>query len=1047
MLEAAIMNKSRGFLARFIAHPIASKTLLIVFILAGVSGMFSLRQEVFPPFAPNRIDISMEVRGASAKEVEQLVVRKIEQELAELTEIERIVANAYQDFAYFQIELAPDADASKALLLIKSQVDGISSFPAYAEPPIFTMPKMTGPLLLVNLHGQMPVGALYEQALELSKQLALLPGITLAEIEDAPEMEVSVAVAPLDLYRYKLSLDDVANAISASSLNLSAGDIHTSGGKLMLRSEQLALSAHEFNRVIIKSFPNGQHLKVGDIAQVSIKPVESYTLSRFNGEPSLTIAIRRDENLSLSHASEQVREFLANYQTRLGTEMTATVWKDDSREFTSRTQLLLEDGFFGFLIICLVMGIFVHMRVAFWTAVGIPVSMLGALGIMNLGGWDISLNAITLFGFLIASGLIVDDAIVIGESINQETERHGYTLDNVIRGAERVAMPTTFGALTSIAAFYPLTLTEGKMGSQMAGIGIVVICCLAASIIVSKLILPNHLRQPSPSWTKLGWLTRIQTGANSWLTRITQGPYKTLLISCLRRPVLLLGIALGFFVLSGLIMASGIIRTVTLPNIADYEIDGTFTIDANLTPAQREQIGERILLSLHQTNREFRALHQLDYDPIMLNLMTVDGSTIIVEVEINHAENAPFDAHVLANAWRDRVPQLPELESVSIASGPNSDEQVAIQLSSENNADLMQAKEAVKTHLSSIEGVVDIRDNSQAKSTDILINSTPQGEAIGVSQRWLTNAVRSAFYGVEAQRIQQGEQESRVMVRYDDEHRNTLYDLADMQMILPSGELSSLDSVATLAPQNTDSLIQRIDARRAITVYANTIGGVDAEGVAEAVVDDFLPQLLAQYPELSYSIEGEAKEAAKSISSLVSGSVLALFVMFALMAIPMQSYRYPLIILAILPLGFIGTVIGHLLFPIDYSLISMFGLIALMGVMINSGLLLVDCFNYNLSQGMNKHDAIVESCTRRFHPILLTALTTFGGLMPLLWETDPESLWLVPIAVSLGVGVIVSTAITLLVLPALLNLVPHPGKIALASVESPPIKRLNRPAA
>lgn len=1041
------MNKPRGFLARFIAHPIASKTLLVIFILAGVSGMFSLRQEVFPPFAPNRIDISMQVRGASANEVEQLVVRKIEQELAGLTEIERIIANAYQDFAYFQLELAPDADANKALILIKSQVDGISSFPVYAESPVFSMPKKTGPLLLVNLHGEVPLAALYEQALELSKQLALLPGITLAEIDDAPEMEVSIAVSPFDLYRYKLTLADVAQAISASSLNLSAGDIQTSDGKLMLRSEQLALSPHEFNGVVVKSFPNGQHLKVGDIAQVKIKPVESYTLSRFNGEPSLTLAIRRDEQLSLSLASHRVREFLAGYEARLGSEINATLWKDDSREFTSRTDLLMKNGFFGFLIICVLMGLFVQPRVAFWTAIGIPIAMLGALGILNLGGWDVSLNAITLFGFLIASGLIVDDSIVIGESIDQEIRQHGNSLDAIIRGAERVAMPTTFGALTSIAAFYPLTLTEGKMGSQMAGIGLVVICCLTASIIVSKLILPNQLRGASPVWSRLAWLESVQLAANGWLNRVIQGPYVALLGKCLRRPVLLLCISIGLLLLSGLIMVSGVIRTVTLPNIADYEIDGSFTLDANLTAFQREQVGQRLLLSLQQTNNEVRAQHQLDYDPIMLNLMTINGATIVFEVEINPAENAPFDAHTLANAWRERVPRLPELESVNIASGPNSDEQVAIQLSSEKHADLLQATNAVKTYLHTIEGVVDIRDNAQAKSTDILISSTAQGEALGVSQHWLTNAVRSAFFGVEAQRIQQGEQESRVMVRYDDEHRNSLYDLADMQLILPNGELSALESVARLSAKNTDSLIQRIDARRAVTVYANTMGDVDAEGVAEAVVEDFLPQLVSRYPGLGYSIEGEAKEAAKSISSLVSGSVLALFVMFALMAIPMQSYRYPLIILTILPFGFIGTVVGHLLVPIDYSLISMFGLIALMGVMINSGLLLVDCFIDNLQQGMNKQDAIVESCTRRFHPIVLTALTTFGGLMPLLWDADPETLWLVPIAVSLGIGVMVSTAMTLLVLPILLSLVPHQIKVPVASVESAALKRINRPAA
>lgn len=1035
MHELIAMNKSRSFLAGFIAHPIASKTLLIVFILAGLTGMFSLRQEVFPPFAPNRIDMSMDIRGASAREVEQLVVLKVEQQLAELTEIYRIVANAYQDRAYFQIELAPDVDVNKALILIKSQIDGISSFPAYAEPPVFSVPKTTGPLLLINLHGNVSSHLLYEQALELSRQLMLLPGITLAEIEDAPEMELSVEVQPGDLYRYKLTLGDIAAAIRASSLNLSAGDINTTGGRLTLRSENLALNAHQFEKLVIKSFANGQRLTLAEIASVRVKPVEGYSISRFNGRPALTISIRRDDKTSLSVASDEVQQFLGGYQKKLGNELSVTLWKDDSREFTSRTGLLLEDGFFGFLIICLVMGIFVHMRVAFWTAVGIPVSMLGALGIMYLSGWDVSLNAITLFGFLIASGLIVDDAIVIGESINQETSRFGYTLDNVIQGAQRVAMPTTFGALTSIAAFYPLTMTEGKMGSQMAGIGMVVICCLAASIIVSKLILPNQLRNPGSPWSRVSWLQKVQGKANSGLNYVTHGPYKKILLKCLERPIVPIASILLLFVLSILVMVSGLVRTVTLPNIADYEIDGAFTIDPNLTAIQREELGNRLLSSLDRTNNLLKKQHQLEYNPIMLNLMRIEGDRIIFEVEINHDELAPFDAHEVANVWRNQVPKIPELASVSIASGPNSDEQVAIQLSSENLDDILQAQENVKRYLEKIPGVVDVRDNAQEKSTDILIESNVQGEAISATQDWLTNAVRSAFYGVEAQRIQQGDQESRVMVRYASDYRNSLNDLTEMKILLPNGNLAALDTVAVLTPKVSDSLIQRIDARRAITVYANTIGDLDAEGVAETVVEDFLPELARQYPGLGYSIEGEAKEAAKSISSLVSGSLLALFAMFALMAIPMKSYRYPFVILSILPFGFIGTVIGHLIFPIDYSLISMFGLIALMGVMINSSLLLVDCFNQNMELGLSKKDAITESCLRRFHPILLTALTTFGGLMPLLWETDPESLWLVPIAVSLGVGVVVSTALTLLLLPVLLYKVPHPGRKEIENIE------------
>ncbi|WP_028887099.1 efflux RND transporter permease subunit [Teredinibacter turnerae] len=1018
------MNENKGFLAQFIAHPIASKTLLAIFILLGVLGAFSLRQEVFPPFAPNRVDIFVAVRGATASEVEELVVRSVEQKLVELTEIDRIIATAYQDYAQFQLELVPDVDPYKALTLIKSQVESIRSFPSYAEPPVYSVPKTTGPLLLVNLYGDLPVRVLYGEAIALRDSLSLLPGITQVEVEDAPEIEVAITASPEQLRKYDLRFSDIADVISANALNLSAGELSADNGRILLRGDTQAVREEDFGELVVAAFAGGNKIYLRDIADVRIGPVESYVNSRFNGQPSFTLSVRRDKYLSLSTASERVRTFVTNYQTRLGSEVGLTVWADDSREFSSRVSLLLKNGITGFLIICIVMTLFVHVKVAFWTAVGIPVSMLGALGLLYISGTEVSLNAITLFGFLIAAGLIVDDAIVIGESIHEETLAKGEGMQSAVSGAHKVAMPTVFGALTSIAAFFPLTLTEGKMGSQMAGIGTVVICCLFASIIESKLVLPNHLAGKWRSRFRGFDLSKIQARSNGVLNRFSENTYSKGLIFSLRRPWLVVALVLVILFASVSILIGGVVRTVTLPNIADYEVEGSFTIDANLSPVQRSQIADALEQSLYATSEGLKKEHNLEFDPVMMNAITVDTTRIIIAVEISHRDDAPFDAHQVANLWRERLPLLPGIESANIASGPNGDEQVAIQLSGNDLETIYAAKEEVKSYLGEIDGVVDIRDSALTKSTELLLQVNPFGESLGLTQAYLLAQIRTGFYGLEAQRVQVGEQEWRVMVRLAKSHRQTESDLANMEIQLPNGRFLPLERVATIKSTRTETMVQRIDGQRAVTVYANTLGNVDAEGVAEGIVEDFLPGLQSRYTGLSYSIEGEAKDAAKSIRSLINGSIIAVFVMFVLMAIPLKSYLYPAVIMLLLPLGFIGTIVGHLLVPIDYSLISMFGLIALMGVMINNGLLLIDQYLVNIEQGMEREKAVVESCTRRFRPILLTALTTFAGLMPLIWESDPEALWLVPIAVSLGIGILVSTGLTLIVLPVVLVLLP-----------------------
>ncbi|OZG72780.1 RND transporter [Hahella sp. CCB-MM4] len=1029
-----LKRRPSGIVSWFIYHPVAGSLLLMIVLLSGLTGVMSLNQEVFPPFAPKQIDISFDVRGASPQDVERLVILKVEQALAGLSGIKRILATAEQDQAQITVELTREASQDGMLNMIKSRVDAIDTFPSYAERPVFSAPEPTEAMMIVSLYGDLPILALLEQGQRLEKALSALPGVSYARIQNPPEMQVSIAVMPMSLNEYGLTLNDIATAISRHSLNLSTGVIETQSGRLNLRTTSQAVKPEDFLRIPVKSLPDGRQLTIRDLADVRTEPAMDYSPSRFNGSPALTLDIRRNAGAGLASVSQEVSEFLVGYQQKLGRHLQVEAWMDESREFTSRSNLLIKNGLTGFLLICLIMGVFIHWRVAFWTAAGIPVSIMGAMAILYFSGMDISLNAITLFGFLIALGLIVDDALVIGESIYSETKNYGHNVANVVAGADKVALPSTFGALTTIAAFFPLTLTKGEMGSRMGSLGIVVICCLLASLLESKLILPGHLRHsPRPSRNPMiTWLEglwgRVQSKAGRGLSVVCEEIYFPILRWALNHPWKILLAATGIFSLSIAIIAMGFVRTSILPDIADYEVSGSFRLNANISRPQREQIARRLEDSLSLTGDDIKDQYQLNYEPIQRYLIDINNQTINFNIEIAAVENAPFDAHEVARLWRERLPKLPSIASLAISGGSGGDEQVAIQLSSDDPANLEEAIHRVKQYLAGIDGVIDIRDGTSTRFREVVLAVTPEGKSAGVTQRWLSEQIRASFYGVEAQRIQNDQQEWRVMVGFPDDYQQTLANLREMLIPLPNGSFAPLSTIATIDYSQSSTSLLRINARRSFIVQAGTLPPLTPEEVVEEAERNLLANLSTVFPGVSYSIEGEVKDSSKSVESLLSTTLLALFIIFALMAIPMRSYRYPLVILALAPLGLVGVILGHWVVGIPLSLISIFGLVGLTGVLINNGLLLVDAYRKNIALDMSVTEAIVGACMQRFRPVFLTSVTTCAGVMPLLWESDPEALWLVPIAVSLGGGVMLGTLLTLVTLPAVLVLLESNGE-------------------
>lgn len=1035
--QSSAMNQSSygGISGWFVLHPNAAKILLMILLLGGYVGMTSLPQEVFPPFAPSRVDINIPVRGGTASDVEELVVKKVEESLEGLAGIERVIANSTDQGARISVELVSGADQNSLLSLIKSRVDGISGLPVSSEPPVFSLPEPVGPVQFINITGDVPLPALLGQAVKLKGELSRLEGISYAVIENEPDMPLYIDIDPDKLQQYQLSLTDVADTINRYSVNIAGGSIQTLGNRYQLRADTLGNLASDFVDIPIVSAQSGVSVRLGEIASIKLTADDDYVAGKFNGQPSLMLSVYRDPSVPFSLASSSISELLEVKKSELSPAIELVAWQDESREFTTRISLLVKNGVGGFIIICLLMGIFVNPQIAIWTAIGIPISILGAMGLIHFTGLDLSLNAVTLLGFLIALGMIVDDALVIGESIHHETQVNGYTQQSVVDGVNKVAIPATFGVLTTIAAFFPLTLTEGDMGSKLGGVGMVVICCLIVSLVESKFVLPSHLRHPSKTLKKpmFNSLNSLSVRAARRMELFVERYYRPLLDWVLLRPLRSLAMALGVLVFSIAMIPLGILKMAIIPNIADFALQASFQFHPSVAPEIRETIGDRATQHLQQVGEDIKQKYELDYEPIKYISQHYNGSELVVDVELEEAMGAPYDAYEIQQMWRDSMPYVPGISSLSIDAGSGSSEKIAIELSGNNIESLRALSAELRGYLASQDDVVDIRDSELANMIEYRFNPTDFAKSLNISDRDIIGQIRAAYYGHEAQRITVGEREARVMVRLDSDYRHSLTELHDMLIPIdavaggvdgqPSKHYIPLSQLVTIEQFVVPSEIRRINKQRTITVYANTkMNTRSPEDVAEEMGESVLPEMVKAYPGVTFSIEGEAKEANKSVSSILSSAGLAGFILFSLMALPLGSFRYPALILCLIPFGMIGAVWGHITYGLTFSLMSIFGVIALAGVLINNGLLVIDQYLSNIKAGRDIKMSIKLACERRFRPIVLTSATTLAGLMPLMWEGDPEALWLVPIAISLGIGLLFATLITLIIFPVMVFL-------------------------
>ena len=1035
-------STKKGVIAWFARNPVAANLLMLVIIAVGLGSAFSIQRAMFPAFDFELIFVTVPYPGAAPEEVEQGVVMKIEEAINDLDGIKRVESDSWESLGRIMIEPQEGVEVNKLFSDIQNRIDGIASFPEEAEQPVISLPEILFPTLTIQISGPMDERSMKALADEMRRELLTIPEVSAADVVGARDYEIAIEISEQLLREYHLTLNDVANTIAASSLDLPSGSVQTRNGDIMLRTLGQAYVQQDFEKLVLKTWPDGTRLLLGDIATVEDGFVDAKGFALFNGQYSLGVNVFAMGKQDIIETADAAKAYVAKKQHSLPQGVTLDIWSDATYYLKQRLGMMLKNLAIGALLVFITLALFLEIKLAFWVMLGIPISFLGAMAIINTPYIDASLNMISIFGFILVLGIVVDDAIIMGESAYSESERYGHSLDNVIRGVHRVATPATFGVLTTIVAFAPTLFVQGVFGPMVAACGWVVILCLLFSLVESKWILPAHLAHSRPTRNSiLLKVDHLQEGINNRLRNFVHGPYRRLADRCVENRYVTLAAFLSLLIMAAGLIAGGVVRTVLSPHTTGE----FFSVELRMTEGAAEErtieAVTHIIDSLHQVDADYRREHNTDNGLVgYVSAYGFDRINGRIDVELTKQDTRSLSNDEILSLWREKVGVIhgAEVLGYKSADGPNFGPNVAFDLKHSNFDTLRLAAEELEEKLRHYEGLSDIRNGASDTRAEFHIDILPEGEALGLTRYALGSQVRHAFFGAEAQRIQRGIDEIKVMVRYPKADRENVASLNNMYIRTPQGDEVPFETVARLNVEEGLLKSTRIDFQRAAEVTAEAdIAIVEPAKVMADLEKTIMPELMAKYPGLSWGISGIADEEAKLAISMGIGFALALFGIYALLAIPTHSYLQPLIIMGVIPFGVIGGVIGHWLMGYDMSMMSVMGLIALSGVVVNDSLILVDYVNKSTADGtIPKRQAILDAGCRRFRAIMLTSLTTFLGLAPMLLEQSAQAQFMIPMAISLAFGIVFATVITLLLVPSLYMILDDLGKLGKSRTET-----------
>ena len=1032
-------NREKGLIAWFAGNSVAANLLMYMIIAFGVVSTFTIRKQTTPDFELNTIQVSVPYLGAAPQEVEEGVVIKIEEAIQDVEGIVELRSVAREGLGTVTAEVATGEDINEILSEIKTRVDAIATFPGLTEKPVIFKEEVPFHVVFVSLYGDLDEFARKALAQQFRDELMTLPTVNQVQILGDRAFEISIEVPEHVLRKYGLTMSEVSEAVRSASVDIPGGVINTTGGDILLRTEGQVYTGTEFDQLVLRTFPDGTRLTLGDIATIRDGFVEEDGYGRFNGQDTAIMRVLAGGQQNELETAAAVKQYIDSKVGSLPDGVQIETWIDRSHYLKGRLDMMMTNMLQGAALVFLILTLFLRLKVAVWVTVGIPVAFFGAMGLMPHGPWPVTINLISLFGFILVLGIVVDDAIIIGESVYTKIRADGHTLDNVVKGAKKVAVPATFGVLTTIAAFAPMLFVGGIVGPFFEAMSVVVILCLLFSLIESKLILPAHLVHAKikpvdeaaifAPYRDVGlfqripkFFQRIQRRFQHGLQSLIHDRYAPLLEKAIVNRGVTVSIFAAVLILALGFMNSGMVRVVLFPEVPGDFIQMSLTMQNGTAPQARNAALDRLEQAVLEVNEEYVAANPGAEDPVNHVAVFTDGDTRgFIFVEMPMDENRPLNGSDITAMWREKVGDIAGVKELDFSDGDGfGGAPLSFALSGNNYEALENAAKELEARLREYEGVFDVRNSISSGGEEIRLSIKPEAEALGLSMATLGRQVRQAFYGEEAQRIQRGKDEVKVMVRYPRDDRRSIADLENMRIRTPSGDEVPFDSVAEVTFGQAYSSINRQNRKRTITVSAD----IDPETVEPGVVigeisSDFIPGLLSRHPGVSYGLEGSSLEQMEFIRNITVATIAALFLIYALIAIPLRSYGQPIIIMSIIPFGLVGAVIGHYIMGVAISMFSLFGLIALAGVVVNDSLIMVDFINHARADGVPQQQAVIESGVQRFRAIVLTSLTTAAGLMPIMLEKSVQAQFVIPMAISLSFGILFATVITLFLVPAL----------------------------
>ncbi|MBL7187893.1 MAG: efflux RND transporter permease subunit [Phycisphaerae bacterium] len=1014
---------------------------MVLIIVAGLMGIISAKMEVFPEFSLDMINVTVPYLGASPADVEEGVCLRVEEAIAGVEGVKRMTSRAAEGAGMTIVEVEEYADPTEVLDDVKAEIDTIITFPEETEKPVISEIKSRPKVISVVVYGDVPEKVLRQLADQIRDDLTAKENISQVNIAGVRPYEISVEVPEENLRRYNLSFDQVTRAIRNSSLDTPAGSVKTTGGEILVRTKGQKYYGPEFEKIVVLTGNDGTIVRLGDIATIKddFEDVDLY--SKFNGKRAAFVQVMRIGEQDALDVAGTVKEYVEHKRGLVPEGVSLVLWEDDTLILKARMNLLKRNAYIGLVLVFICLTLFLNLRLAFWTTMGIPISFLGAFWLIP--HFDVTINMISLFAFIMSLGLVVDDAIVVGENIFAHRQQGLDRTAAAIQGVREMAMPVTLAVLTTMFAFIPLAYTLGIMGKILRAMPIVVVSVLGISLVEALLILPAHLSSDA-NWNRfvlVRFTNKINQATHRALTWFVFGPFAGFVERAVKWRYVTLATGVAVFLVTIGFVAGGYIKFVFFDVVEADNMIATLKMPLGTPVEQTQEITERIEKAALQALEEFDS--KRPGQPSLMKHMSVTvgahpmaarGGPVQVDlsgggqshlgevnIELLGGEERDVSSVLVKNRWRELVGEIPGVSSLTfMAEFMSTGNPIEVELSHKDFDTLLVASENLKTILRDYAGVSDIADDFEPGKVELKLEIKDSGRTLGLTLSDLARQVRQGFYGDEAQRIQRGRDDIRVMVRYPEDERKSLADVENMRIRLPDGTEIAFKTVAEVQYGRGYSTIKRVDRRRVVTVSADVDEDVTPAGEINAELRaSVLPNLINEFQGLQYRFAGEQRERTESMGSLIPNFGIAMMAIYALLAVQFRSYSQPAIVMSAIPFGIVGATLGHLLMGFNLSILSMFGIVALAGVVVNDSLIMIDLINRERKSGIELDQILRDCATRRFRPIMLTTLTTFCGLLPMITEKSLQARFLIPMAISLAFGVMFATCITLVLVPSL----------------------------